>query len=117
MDAQGPLDLHRRSAPQRRDLAGDRAGRPVLRRGREDGRQALGYVELTRAAGSVAPGSTVIAMSASDATRDARTRRLAMTPARLKKSQIQEQKFAQPDIDVNHLTRLDCCLEYCRGDG
>jgi len=35
----------------------------------------------------------------------------------LKKSQIQEQKFAQPEIDVNHLTRLDCGLEYCRGDG
>ena len=45
VDAQGPLDLHRRSPPQRREPAGHRAGRPVLRGSGENGRQALGYVE------------------------------------------------------------------------
>ena len=33
--------------------AGDRAGRPVLLRGREDGRQALGYVEPAGTAGAL----------------------------------------------------------------
>jgi 3-hydroxyisobutyrate dehydrogenase-like beta-hydroxyacid dehydrogenase len=40
------LDLHRGIAPQRGEPAGDRAGRSVLFRGREDGRQALGHVQL-----------------------------------------------------------------------
>src|SRR6516225_7516067 len=122
MDAQGPLDLHRRSSSQRRDLAGDRAGRPVLCRGREDGRQALGYVELARAAGPVAPGSTVIAMTDCSRCDAHRARWLAMTPARFPIFAYQNfsnprTKFAQPEIDVSHFTRLDCCLEYCRGDG
>ena len=50
VDAQGPLDLSRRIAPQRREPSGHRTGRRVLFRGREDGRQALGYVEPAGAA-------------------------------------------------------------------
>ena len=53
LDAQGPGDLPRRSAQERRQPAGHRAGRPVLFGGAEDGRQALGYVEPDRAAGAL----------------------------------------------------------------
>ena len=41
------------SAPQRREPAGDRAGRSVLFRGREDGRQALGHLQPAGAAGAL----------------------------------------------------------------
>src|SRR6202034_907058 len=63
MDAQGPVDLPRRSPPQWREPAGHRAGRPVLFRSREDGRQALGYVQPAGAVGAVTLGisSDVIA--------------------------------------------------------
>ena len=44
--------LPRRGARQRREAAGHRAGRSVLRRGAGDGRQALGHVEPDRAAGA-----------------------------------------------------------------
>ena len=69
MDAQGPLDLHRRSPPQRRQSAGDRAGRSVLFGGGEDGRQALGYVEPAGAAAAVEPADqpTTVIASASEA--------------------------------------------------
>ena len=55
LDAQGPRHLPRRSPPQRRQAAGDRAGRPVLRRGAGDGRQALGHVEPARAPEALTP--------------------------------------------------------------
>ena len=55
LDAQGPVDLPRRGAPQRRPSAGHRAGRSVLRRGAEDGRPALGHVEPDRAARPIEP--------------------------------------------------------------
>ena len=45
LDAQGSRHLHRRSPPQWRAPAGDRPGRPVLRRSAETWRRPLGYVE------------------------------------------------------------------------
>ncbi len=42
VDAQGPVDLPRRGAPQRRAPAGRRAGRSILRAGAGDGRQRAG---------------------------------------------------------------------------
>ena len=42
LDAQGSVDLPRRSAQERRQPAGQRAGRPVLRGSAEDGRHAAG---------------------------------------------------------------------------
>ena len=45
--------LPRRGAAQRRASAGHRAGRPVLFRGAEDGRPALGYVEPDCAAAAI----------------------------------------------------------------
>src|SRR3981081_2008589 len=56
MDAQGSVDLHRGIAPQRRQPAGDRAGRSVLFRSREDGRQEVGHVQPAGAAGTLTPG-------------------------------------------------------------
>ena len=53
LDAQGPVDLHRRGATQRREPAGRGAGRPVLRRGAEDGRQPLGHFGAAGAARSL----------------------------------------------------------------
>ena len=47
------VDLPGRSAQERRQPAGDRTGRPVLRGSAEDGRPALGYVEPDRTAGAV----------------------------------------------------------------
>ena len=44
---------HRRGPPQRRQPAGDRAGRSILLGGGEDGRQALGHVEPAGAAAAV----------------------------------------------------------------
>ena len=48
LDAQGPGICLAEARAQRRQPAGDRAGRPVLRRGAGDGRQALGHVEPDR---------------------------------------------------------------------
>ena len=53
LDAQGPVDLPRRGARERRAAAGHRAGRPVLCRGPGDGRRPLGHVEPDRAAGTI----------------------------------------------------------------
>ena len=53
LDAQGPVDLYRRGAQERRQPAGRRAGRSVLRGSAEDGRQALGHVEPDCTAGTV----------------------------------------------------------------
>ena len=50
LDAQGFEHLPRRGAQERREIAGHRAGRSVLCRGADDGRQALGHVEPDRAA-------------------------------------------------------------------
>ena len=47
------VDLPRRGPPQRRAPAGDRARRPVLRRGAGDGRPALGHVEPARRPGAL----------------------------------------------------------------
>src|SRR5262249_12612684 len=53
LDAQGYVDLPRRGAQERRQPAGDRAGRPVLRGGAEDGRPPLGHVEPDCKVGTV----------------------------------------------------------------
>ena len=53
LDAQGPVDLHRRGAAERREPAGRSSGRSVLCRGAEDGRQPLGYVGAAGAARSL----------------------------------------------------------------
>jgi hypothetical protein len=50
LDAQGPVDLPRRGAQQQSASAGLRAGRPVLFRGPEDGRQPLGHLKPDRPA-------------------------------------------------------------------
>ena len=56
MDAQGPRHLPGRSQAQWREPAGHRPRRPVLRRGRGDGRQALGHLGASGAAEPVKPG-------------------------------------------------------------
>ena len=51
------IDLPCRIPAQRREPSGHRAGRRVLLGGREDGRQALGYVEPAGAAGALICGN------------------------------------------------------------
>ena len=53
LDAQGPRHLPRRGAQERREACRWRRWSTVLRRGAEDGRQALGYVEPDRTAGAI----------------------------------------------------------------
>src|SRR5262249_16884356 len=53
LDAEGSVDLPRRSAQERRKPAGHRTGRSVLRRSAENGRTALGHIESDRKTGSV----------------------------------------------------------------
>ena len=63
LDAQGPRDLPRRSAAQRRDAAGHRARRPVLRAGAGARRRPLGHVEPHPAAARSASERRAVALA------------------------------------------------------